>query len=313
MKSKKVMIGMIVVISILFVVLLCVSILNFVNIDIVKIAKNQNTTQQEINIGKTENIENISNTENKDNIENLQNDENTEHIEGIQDNGSIENSEIINESQENNTENTQDEGNYQNIQEARIAIANTNDSLSSRSTPDRYGKIYINTNPDAQPENEYEELIQYTKLSDVKISFDMDVSKTTGLSKEDFVYLVQNMKYDRTGILGKNAAFIWECCQKYSVNEIFILGICGIESAWCTAPQHQNTHNYSSLMTGGHLIPYPSDEAGFEAMIKLLGERYLRPGASFYHGATITDVGRCYCDPTSWPQKVYTCMQLVFK
>ena len=137
----------------------------------------------------------------------------------------------------------------------------------------------------------------------------MDVSKTTGLSKEDFIYLVQNMRCDTTGILGKNAGFIWECCQKYSVNEIFVLGICGIESGWCTAPQHQNTHNYSSLMTGGHLIPYSSDEEGFEAMIKLLGERYLRPGASFYHGATITGVGQCYCNPTTWPQKVYVCMQ----
>ena len=137
----------------------------------------------------------------------------------------------------------------------------------------------------------------------------MDVSKTTGVSKEDFIYLVENMKYDKTGILARNAGWIWECCQKYSVNEIFVLGICGIESGWCSAPQHQNTHNYSSLMSGGKLIAYTSDEAGFEAMIKLLGQKYLTPGASLYHGATITGVGKCYCNPTSWPKKVYTCMQ----
>ena len=62
-------------------------------------------------------------------------------------------------------------------------------------------------------------------------------------------------------------------------------------------------------MSGGKLIPYSSDEQGFEAMIKLLGERYLTPGASFYHGSTITGVGTCYCNPTAWPGKVYTCMQ----
>ena len=180
-------------------------------------------------------------------------------------------------------------------------------TISSRSDVNRLGR-YVNINT-TQPTNEYVEIKQYTKIEDLKISFDMDVSKPTGLSKEDFITFVQNMKCDRTGILAKNAGCIWECCQKYNVNEIFVLGICGIESAWCSAPQHQNTHNYSSLMSGGKLIPYSSDEQGFEAMIKLLGERYLTPGASFYHGSTITGVGTCYCNPTAWPGKVYTCMQ----
>ena len=243
--------------------------------------------------------------------------------------------EISKIAQENNTENTQNdsisESEYientafdeafstiKNIQELRIASTQGNTvaaDVSSRSaTIERTGNLYVNTDPSKQQKpEEYEELKQYIKLEDLRISFDMDVSKTTGLSKEDFIKFVQNMKCDRTGILAKNAGCIWEYCQKYNVNEIFVLGICGIESAWCSAPQHQNTHNYSSLMTGGKLIPYPSDEAGFEAMIKLLGERYLTPGASFYHGSTITGVGRCYCNPTSWPAKVYTCMQQAMK
>lgn len=216
--------------------------------------------------------------------------------------------EILNEEELENDEILENNG---ELQELRTAlVGNTN--ISSRSSVDR--SIYVNTNAEMQqPAEQYDELEQYTKLEDVRISFDMDVSKTTGLSKEDFIKLVQNMKYDRTGILAKNAGCIWELCHKYNVNEIFALGICGIESAWCSAPQHQNTHNYCSLMSGGRLIPYPSDEAGFEAMISLLGQKYLTPGASFYHGATITDVGRCYCNPNSWPKKVYTCMQQVFQ
>lgn len=206
-------------------------------------------------------------------------------------NENIENEE---KTEENNNETTQEE--KVTIQEARTAAAESN-AVSSRSEVNRESVTSNST----------------TKIEDIQISFNMDVSKTTGLSKEDFVYLVENMKYDKTGILAKNAAWIWECCQKYSVNEIFVLGICGIESGWCSAPQHQNTHNYSSLMKGGKLIPYSSDEEGFEAMIKLLGERYLTPGGSFYNGATITGVGKCYCNPTSWPQKVYTCMQQALK
>lgn len=181
--------------------------------------------------------------------------------------------------------------------------------ISSRSDVDRSLYVILEENQ----ENDYEEIKTYIPIEQVTINFNMDVSKTTGLSKEDFISLVQNMKYDKTGILAENAGLIWECCQKYNVNEIFVLGICGIESAWCSASQHQRTHNYASLMSGGKLIQYSSDAAGFEAMIKLLGQKYLSLRGSLYHGSTITGVGKCYCNTTTWPSKVYKCMQRVFE
>lgn len=203
---------------------------------------------------------------------------------------------------------TEQTASIQNIQELRVLAANG--KWVSRSDIDRENEtLYINLTQEEQID--YEEIVTYINPEELKISFNMDVSKTTGLSQEDFVTLVQNMKCDKTGILEKNAAWIWECCQKYSVNEIFVLGICGIESAWCSAPQHQNTHNYCSMMKGGKLISYNSDEAGFEAMIKLLGQKYLSPNGALYHGTTITGVGTKYCNTTTWPPKVYKCMQQV--
>ena len=109
----------------------------------------------------------------------------------------------------------------QDIQELRMAtIVNENNfinSLVSRSEIERQKNDSIHVNLSQTSQDDYEEIITYVKLEEVKISFNMDVSKTTGLSKEDFVTLVQNMKCDKTGILEKNAAWIWECCQKYSV------------------------------------------------------------------------------------------------
>ena len=210
----------------------------------------------------------------------------------------------------------------QNIQEARAAASGGNkiiEQISSRAEVERINRtpIYVDVDSTNAEENTtedgYEEIKTYTKLEDLKISFDMDVSQPTGLSKSDFVELVKKMKYDRTGILEKNAEYIWEYCQKYSVNEIFVLGICGIESGWCSASQHQSTHNYSSLMKGGKLIAYASDKDGFEAMIKLLGQKYLSSRGSLYHGKTITAVGRSYCNATTWPKKVYKCMNQVFE
>lgn len=292
MKNKKVLITMMVVITILLTFTIIGIILNNVNGNIIK-TSNKSVTE---NIEQNEQIQKLENT----NINENNNIENTENTE----NGTKDNNE--------NKETTK----VQNIQEDRIEMASRNDMIdivSSRSMIERsnVNPVYVKMNETTQ--NDYEELKTYIPLSEVKISFNMDVSKTTGLSQEDFVILVTNMKYDRTGILEKNAAWIWECCQKYNVNEIFVLGICGIESGWCSAKQHQNTHNYSSLMSGGKLIPYATDEQGFEAMIKLLGQKYLTPGASLYRGATITGVGTCYCNTTTWPGKVYKCMTQVFE
>ena len=70
---------------------------------------------------------------------------------------------------------------------------------SSRSTyVDR--TLYVDIE-DKSIQDDYEEVKTYIPLSEVKISFNMNVSQTSGLSKEDFVSLVQKMKYDKTGIL----------------------------------------------------------------------------------------------------------------
>jgi len=312
LKNNKILVIMMIVAVILTISISWISAIKFENVEIIQLA----------NIEENEKNNMIKIVEDLDETEKLGKLEESENVE----NSVIDNSEIKDEektkenekmetTENQNTENSQ-ESNYQNIQEQRTASIVKNGVVSSRSQIDRVSsKIYVNTNPelDNNETEEYTEIKEYIKREDLKISFDMDVSKPCGLSREDFIDLVQNMKCDSTGILAKNAGCIWDLCQKYNVNEIFILGICGIESAWCTAPQHQNTHNYSSLMTGGHLIPYETDEQGFEAMISLLGQKYLTPGASFYHGSTITGVGRCYCNPNSWPTKVYTCMQQALK
>ena len=275
-------------------------------LDNTKILAASNNSQNVMVVANSNEFENTSNSTNTE-------DDTTENV--VQNN--VESEEEIKAQQ-----NVAQKVDTQNIQEARAAASSGNkiiEQISSRAEVERINKnpIYVDVDSTNIVENTsedgYEEIKTYTKLEDVKISFDMDVSQPTGLSKTDFVEFVKNRKYDRTGILEKNAEYIWEYCQKYSVNEIFVLGICGIESGWCSASQHQSTHNYSSLMKGGKLIAYASDKDGFEAMIKLLGQKYLSSRGSLYHGKTITAVGRSYCNATTWPKKVYKCMNQVFE
>lgn len=276
MNSKKLVISMIITISILLFLSLVIGILQVAGIDITKIGKAKDSDKPIVTELAT--------------------------IDANPNNGTIE--EQVNEQEalrEQYIASVQ-EGNTSKFEEY---------VESSRSASLRR-ELYVSVS-DGYTQDDYIELKTYIPLSEVKISFDMDVSKPTGLSREDFIALVTNMRYDRTGILEANAGVIWDCCQKYNVNEIFVLGICGIESAWCSASQHQRTHNYASLMSKGKLIQYSSDAEGFEALIKLLGQNYLTPGRGVYHGKTITGVGTCYCNTTTWPPKVYKCMQQVFQ
>lgn len=272
MNSKKLVIAMVGIITTLLFCVIIISVLNMAGVDLLKIGKNNSeVSQNEVKIA-TINLEDDGST-----IEEKVLQQKVEEIQNME--FSKERSNVITDFIE-----TSRSGNIDR-RELYVELEESNKQL------------------------DYEEVKTYIPLSELTISFTMDVSKPTGLSKEDFISLVQKMKYDKTGILKANAGVIWENCQKYNVNEIFVLGICGIESAWCSAPQHQNTHNYASLMSKGRLIPYATDEQGFEALIKLLGQSYLRPGAGLYHGSTITGVGTCFCNTTTWPPKVFKCMQ----
>lgn len=159
-------------------------------------------------------------------------------------------------------------------------------------------------------ENKQEQ--NYIKPKDVKISKNMDLSKRTGLSKEDFKKVIKNLKQDRTKFFYTNADTIYDLCEKYEINEIFFCGLIVAESGWNIAGNHRSTHNYISLMYKGKLIRYSSTEEGLEVAAKKLHQNYLTPGGKFYNGKTIVGVQKRFCPASStWDDLVYGSMKYV--
>ena len=153
---------------------------------------------------------------------------------------------------------------------------------------------------------------KYIEPKDVKISKSMDLSKRTGLSKEDFKKVIKNLKQDRSGFFYENADTIYDLCKKYQINEMFFCGLIVAESGWNIAGNHRSTHNYISLMYKGKLIRYSSTEEGLEVAAKKLHENYLTPGGKFYGGKTITGVQKRFCPAsTTWDDLVYGSMKYV--
>lgn len=178
---------------------------------------------------------------------------------------------------------------------------NTKNTTTSRSEVNRTEK-----NEETKKEQ------NYTNPKDVKISKNMDLTKRTGLSKEDFKKVIKNVKQDKSKFFYNNADTIYDLCEKYQINEIFFCGLIVAESGWSIAPNHRNTHNYISLMAKGKLIKYSSTKEGLEVAAKKLHNNYLTPGGKFYSGKTIAGVQKRFCpSSTTWNNLVYSSMKYI--
>ena len=170
----------------------------------------------------------------------------------------------------------------------------------------------IATTTRSSEERTLEQEENYIAINEIEIAKSMDLTKTSGVSKEDFKILMTNLKVDRSGFFEKNSDIIYDLCKKYELNEIFFCGLIAAESGWNIASNHRNTHNYISMMSKGKLIRYSSDEEGLEAAAKLLHNNYLTKGGSCYSGKTLANVQKRFCPNSStWVNLVYGCMKQI--
>lgn len=201
---------------------------------------------------------------------------------------------------------TKEEIKEDNKIEENLQVADTYNrerNVTSRSGGDRTKK----------EENENNE-INYIRVDEITISKAMDLTKRTGVSKEDFKELMKNLKVDTSGFFYKNSDTIYDLCEKYELNEVFFCGLIAAESGWNIQSNHRKAHNYISMMSKGKLIKYASEEAGLEAAAKLLHTKYLTPGGSYYRGKTLSSVQKIFCPNSStWVGLVYGCMKQVVK
>lgn len=198
----------------------------------------------------------------------------------------------------------------ENVEEAKIKTEVT----SRHSMPKNRQNINLKEIIEKE-EIKKEEIVienQYTKIEDIAISRNMDLTVRTGISKEDFKLLMSNVKQDTSKFFYDNSDLIYDVCEEYQINEIFFCGLISAESGWNIASNHRRTHNYISLMTKNGLIKYNSVEEGLIAAAKALHNNYLTEGGRFYHGKTLYGVKTKFCPASStWVDLVYGRMQQI--
>jgi len=189
-------------------------------------------------------------------------------------------------------------------EEIKTRITNTTSSYTRENNITSRGEVNRTTKIEQE----------HIKPKDVKISKNMDLTKRTGLSKEDFKQVMKNLKSDKSNFFYRNANTIYDLCEKYEINEIFFCGLIAAESGWNIAGNHRSTHNYISLMYNGKLIKYSSEEEGLEVAAQKLHQNYLTKGGRYYNGKTIVGVQKRFCPASStWDDLVYGCMKYVVK
>lgn len=153
----------------------------------------------------------------------------------------------------------------------------------------------------------------YIPIDKITISRDMDLTQRCGISKEDFKILMDNISADTSNFFFDNSDIIYDLCEKYEINEIFFCGLIAGESGWNIASNHRVKCNYISMMgSSGSMLTFSSVEEGLEAAAKLLHNKYLTEGGSFYSGKTLSAIQRKFCPNSStWVNLIYTCMSKI--
>ena len=216
--------------------------------------------------------------------------------------------EQVNNNNEENEEKVTENSNEKN--EEKVTEKDNSEEKEENSTSKKESSESEKEDDDDEEENK-NDTAKTVSISEVKISKSMDLTKRTGLSREDFIKLMSRVKADTSGFFEDNAGEIYDLCEEYSINEIFFCGLISAESGWNIASNHRSTHNYISLMKNGQLISYSSVSEGLEVAAKKLHYNYLTPGGKFYHGKTLAGVKTCFCPSSTWVDLVYGRMKQI--
>ena len=216
--------------------------------------------------------------------------------------------EQVNNNNEENVEKVTENNNEENAE--KVTEKDNSEEKEENSTSKKESSESEKEEDDDEEENK-NDTAKTVSISEVKISKSMDLTKRTGLSREDFINLMSRVKADTSGFFEDNAGEIYDLCEEYSINEIFFCGLISAESGWNIASNHRSTHNYISLMKNGKLISYSSVSEGLEVAAKKLHYNYLTPGGKFYHGKTLAGVKTCFCPSSTWVDLVYGRMKQI--
>ncbi|MBR6033279.1 MAG: G5 domain-containing protein [Clostridia bacterium] len=161
-----------------------------------------------------------------------------------------------------------------------------------------------------------------------RLSFDMDLTKPSGLTLDQFKQVLSNNSRDKNKIFEDNSEYFYYIEKQYNVNGIFVAAVGIHESGWGTSSicvNKKNLFGYGAYDSNpyGNAYSYSSYAESIDLIARVFAKYYLNPAGTniydgqiasgtYYHGATLSGVNTKYATDKNWANAVYTWMSYLY-
>ena len=156
----------------------------------------------------------------------------------------------------------------------------------------------------------------------------MDLTKPSGLTLEDYKKILSNNYLDVFKIIEDNAENFYNAEQKYGINGVFLASIAIHESAWGTsfiARDKKNLFGFGAYDRDPYGMANTFDDysKGIDDVAKYLVKNYLNKAGTpiydgeiatgiYYNEPTLAGVNTKYCTDKEWATKLFRYMDMLY-
>ena len=188
---------------------------------------------------------------------------------------------------------------------------------------------FTNINPNGYTPTNYVEGIEYSKEELLAgLDFNMDLTKPSGLSLNQFKKVLSGNSGDTKNVLASNAEFFYYAERQYGINGIYLASMAIHEGGWGTSKIANDKKNlfgygaYDSNPYGGS-YSFSTYSEGIDLVARVLVKNYLNPKGTeiydgqiatgmYYNGPTLTGVNTRYASDKGWAEKVFKWMTYLY-
>ena len=188
---------------------------------------------------------------------------------------------------------------------------------------------FTNINPNGPTQFASGTGIEYPKEQLMSIlDFNMDLSKPSGLSLEQFKKILTGNPGDTQGVLASNAEFFYYCERQYGINGVFLASMAIHEGGWGTskiANDKKNLFGYGAYDSNpyGGASNFSTYAEGIDLVARVLVKNYLHQkgeeiydgqiaNGTYYNGPTLTGVNTRYATDKNWANAVFKWMTYLY-
>ena len=188
---------------------------------------------------------------------------------------------------------------------------------------------FTNINPNGPTQFATGTGIEYPREQLMSIlDFNMDLSKPSGLSLDQFKKILTGNPGDTQGVLASNAEFFYYCERQYGINGVFLASMAIHEGGWGTskiANDKKNLFGYGAYDSNpyGGASQFGSYAEGIDLVARVLVKNYLHPkgeeiydgqiaNGTYFNGPTLTGVNTRYATDKNWANAVFKWMTYLY-